>query len=342
MKAKTFFAELNDFSLLVARASGQQGALVLEEVAECPLNRAFEDNLLTLQSIGLTQPGQFIQATCGVYPPDRLLRRATLENPAKARDPSFLPQYLSTQFKIDLTSTSIQVLNASGGANFDPNRQLTKEIFFCGAPKDSFIDQQERLLKYFVFPTRLELGSVSTIGGISNYAAMQDNAMPTLILEIGAASSLVLIVNGDQLDVARPIPFGFNSMYPIVQQELGLKDEDSAKRLFSAATFDFTEMGTMLLKKLLKELQASTGFYEVQTGQTIGQIHVSTLPDNFKWIGASLSRSLGVEIFQPDYPKWLQHQNIKLNTETSKFKPNWFGLFTLMSRFDLNSNGQRT
>ena len=68
-------------------------------------------------------------------------------------------------------------------------------------------------------------------------------------------------------------------MFPVIQAELGLKDEDSARKLFYSNTFDFTEMGPSLLRKLLKELQASTGFYEVQTGQTIGQLYLALLPN---------------------------------------------------------------
>ncbi len=82
----------------------------------------------------------------------------------------------------------------------------------------------------------------------------------------------MFIFGNEQVDICRPIPYGLNSMFPTVQSELGLKDEDSARKLFFSNTFDFTELGPSLLKKMLKELQASTGFYEVQTGQTIGQI----------------------------------------------------------------------
>ncbi len=35
-----------------------------------------------------------------------------------------------------------------------------------------------------------------------------------------------------------------------------------------------------------------TGFYEVQTGQTIGQIHLNILPKNLAWMGGLLARNL--------------------------------------------------
>ena len=39
-------------------------------------------------------------------------------------------------------------------------------------------------------------------------------------------------------------------------QALGLKDEESARKLFYSNTFDFTGMGSVLTKKLIKELQS--------------------------------------------------------------------------------------
>lgn len=335
MKSRGFFAELNDFSLLMARTTGLTPPFTVEEVIEWPLTTALEDIQLGVQDFARLQQGQYAQSVCGCYPPDRLIRRATLDNPGKTRDPSFLPQYLNNQFKVDLSTTAVAVLNANGGAGFDVERKMTKEIIFCGASRQSLIEQQNRLVDFGVFPTRLELGSTSMIGGIGSVMALNEETMPTLLLEVGANSSLVLIVNGSQLDVARPIPHGFNSMYPVVQQELGLKDEESARKLFSSSTFDFTEMGALLLKKLLKELQASTGFYEVQTGQTIGHIFVSGLPENLNWIPATLARTLGVEVFSPDIPAWCEHQDIVLadTVDRDKIKTSWFGLFGLMGNY---------
>ncbi|WP_309385532.1 hypothetical protein [Cerasicoccus frondis] len=135
--------------------------------------------------------------------------------------------------------------------------------------------------------------------------------------------------------MARPVPYGLRSMYPIVQKELGLKDEESAQKLFGSSTFDFAEMGQVLLKKLMKELQASTGFYEVQTGQTIGNIFLGLAPDNLSWIGTTLSKSLGVHVLKPDYESWLEHQGIKVasGVDLGSLGPRWFGLFSLMGDY---------
>jgi len=86
---------------------------------------------------------------------------------------------------------------------------------------------------------------------------------------------------------------------------------------------------------MLKELQASTGFYEVQTGQTIGQIYLSLLPKNLKWIGQVLAKSLGVDIIELDFPAWIKSQNITLADEVDVASLNnrWMGLFSLMGDY---------
>lgn len=333
---KPLFVELTDHALLVARASSQNSPMVVDSIMELPLSQDGSQIAETIIALSGVKKGQLSQSVCSVYPHNAMVRRATLDNPAKAKDPAYLPEFVQQQFKVDVANHSVMVMNASQGTEFKIEKAVSKELVFCGAPKASLQAVQDQLLSYNVYPDRLELGTVCTVGGLIHYAEMHKIKAPTLMLEIAEDQAQVLIFQGEQLDVARPIPYGLNSMYPLVQKELGLKDEESARKLFSSNTFDFTEMGPVLLKKLLKELQASTGFYEVQTGQTIGQIFLNTLPDNLGWIGSTLSRTLGVDVIKPDYVAWLKELGVELadGVEVNKLGPRWFGLFALMGNYN--------
>lgn len=99
-------------------------------------------------------------------------------------------------------------------------------------------------------------------------------------------------------------------MVPVVQKELGLKDEESAKKLFFSNTFDFSGMGASLCKRLLKELQSSMGFYEVQTGQSIGQLVCTVLPSKLEWLEAVIASQIGVGVLQPNYGPWLASRQV--------------------------------
>jgi hypothetical protein len=342
-KTKGLFVEVNDYSILAAVTSGLDAPLTIESVHEKPINAEPEELDVFFSRFHETKGRSFINARCGVYPKSRFVRRTTLESPAKARDPHYFAELVQTQFRIDPDLNMVGVVNATDGSEFDIEKgvQNQKELVFCGAGMDDLETTQERLVNWGLYPDRLELGSVVTLGGLISYSKFKKNRLPTLVLEITPTNSNIFIINSKQIDIARPIPYGMNSMFPTIQKELGLKDEDSARKLFYSDTFDFTDMGPVLLQRMLKELQASTGFYEVQTGQTVGQIFITLLPKNFHWIQNTLARSLGVDVLQIDFPGWLKQLDVtpSSNVQFETLGTRWVGLFSLMGQYDAESEG---
>lgn len=334
-KTANLFLEWSEYSILAAKTASFAAPLSIEAVSELPI--ADKDQLedFVRDFLGIKK-GQYAIARCGVHPENRFIRRASLDNPAKARDPAFLPDFLQQQFKIDVGTHLAAVLNAKGGAEFDASKGQQKEILFAGAPSEEIRGIQDELVAAAIVPDRLELSTLASIGGLMDYCRFSGISEPLLYLDLGYESSHVMIINGSEIDVARPIPGGISSMFPIVQSELGLKDEESAQKLFNANTFDFTEMAPTLLKRLLRELQATSGFYEVQTGQTITHLFLGTLPRNFSWIGESLARSLGVSLLDLRYVDWVESLNIQVpeEIELSSLDSRWFSIFSLMGNFD--------
>jgi len=332
---KALFLEISEYSVLAARVSSLEPPLVIEAVKEIPAGTT--DELAAMVSELMDLPsGQYAHSVASVYPLNRFVRRGTMENAAKAKDPAFLAEFIRSQFQIETAKNAFAVLNAETGQYATPEIGYTKELTFCGAPQEEFRERQQFLTGAGIYPHRLELGSLATIAGVGSFLETEGIKSPTLLLEITQENSQVFILRGNQLDLARPIPQGLNHMFPIVQQELGLKDEESAKKLFYSNTFDFTEMGPTLLKRTLKELQSSTGFYEVQTGQTIGQIHLSMLPKNLSWMGGLLARTLGIETLTPEYPSWLRSSGIEPapGVELAALDGRWLGLFGLMIKYE--------
>jgi hypothetical protein len=121
-------------------------------------------------------------------------------------------------------------------------------------------------------------------------------------------------------------------MIPVVQKKLGLKDEESARKLFYSNTFDFTSMGAELVQRLLKELQSSIGFFEVQTGQSIGHLVCTMLPDKLSWIETSIAGALGLSPIRLDLRPWLQASQITFsdNAAQTNLDARWLGLLSLM------------
>ncbi len=316
---------------MLARLSGFDAPFVVEELHELPSSD--QEGILAWTAAAQGRGGSgYVHATCGVYPSKRLVRRHTMDL-KRVKDPAYLAEIYSQQFRIEADKYALRLLNPSDGTEYDQAKGTQKEALFCGLPADEVIAIQDRLLEQGIYPERLELGTLATLGGVVNYLQFKQIKSPVLILEIGGDMTHSFIVSAEGVDISRPIPSGISAMIPVVQKELGLKDEESAKKLFYSNTFDFTSMGGTLVKKLLKELQSSIGFYEVQTGQSIGSLFCTQLPSSLAWLGTTMGGALGVPLIKLEMVPWIESLNIKLAPDVALTQPEekWFGLFSLLA-----------
>ena len=330
-KAKGFFAELNEHSVMVARTSSPTAPFTVEELREIPAKdvAALEEAIAQLQP--KKGPTGYLHATVGIYPAKRLVRRHSLEL-KRVKEPEYFSEVCSQQFRIEQDKYVIALLNSTDGSDFDLAKGAQKEVLFCGLPIEDAIATQSALLENGIYPERLEVGSVAMLGGVVSCLAQSKSKTPTLVLEIGADTTHSFIVTAGGVEASRSIPQGLDAMVPIVQKELGLKDEESARRLFYSNSFDFTGMGPLLTKKLLKELQSSIGFYEVQTGQSVGQVVCMQLSPKLAWLDAAIATALGISTAKFDALALLQSRQITVPEALAKNVQDvrWFGLLSLM------------
>lgn len=332
-KSKGFFIDYTEHSVLIARTSAMEAPLVVEELREVPTS----DTIAMADVLKQLQPkrGQsgYIHANVSVYSPRRLVRRVTLDL-KRVKESAYLDEVLSTQFRVEPDKYIAAILNSADGAEFDAGK-TTKEVIFCGMPSEDVIGFQDELLARSIYPERVEIGSVAALGLLVDYLNFSKNKAPMLVLELGVETTHSFIVTGNGLESTRPIPLGLSSMIPVVQKELGLKDEESARKLFLSNAFDFTGMGPTLIRRLLKELQSSIGFYEVQTGQSIGQLLCTQLPPKLGWIEEVIAGQLGVSRLRLDLIPWLQSHRITLSESAASVvtDPRWMSVFSLMVHY---------
>ncbi len=338
-KTKGLFVDVSEFSILAARTSGYKLPITIEEIDELPLKADLDPTEIRnfFETFVDFKGGGYFVTRCGVYPENRFVRYFEAESASKAKDLKFLTEVLSKEFGVETEKATVSILDARNGADFDVEKALSRKLVFCGAPTEDIQAAQDRVLEFGLYPERLELSSITTLGGVCDYARFAGVHHPILCFELTSKSANVFIQNCGSVEMARPVPFGLDSIYPMLKTELGLKDEASARKLFFSNTFDFAEMGPKLLRQITKELQASTGFYEVQTGQTIDHLFISVLPKNLAWISKTVSDALGLEILRPDLASWLESLNVKLadGVELANLGPRWMGLFSLMGEFHL-------
>jgi len=334
-KNKGYFVELNDHSVLFARTSAPVAPFVIEDMRECAPNDASELAAIIGQLQPKKGPSGYLHAAVGVYPARRLIRRQTIET-KRVRENGYLSEICAQQFRIEQDKYVIALLNATDGLDFENGRAAQKDVIFCGMPIEDANSIQGSLLGSGIYPERIELGSVATLGGVVDWLAHDKSKASTLVLEIGADAVSSFIVTANGVEASRPITQGVDAMVPIVQKELGLKDEESARKLFYSNTFDFTGMGSVLVKRLLKELQSSIGFYEVQTGQSVGQLLCTQLSPKLQWLDGVIASALGITSVRPDFQSWLQAHQITLpeNFAAHAQDARWFGLLALMAQYD--------
>jgi len=341
-KTKGFFVEMNESSVLFARTTSGTAPMEVEDLRECALGdeAAFADTLKGIQV--RKPPSGYLHAVVGVYPPRRIVRRHTLEL-KKMKEQGYMADVFTQQLRIEQDKYTLAMINAGDGADYDLGKANQKEVIFCGAPNEDINASQESLLNLGIFPERLELGSVSTLGALVDCLAFEKSKTPTLVLDVGNDTTHSFIVSAGGVEASRPIPQGLEAMVPVVQKELGLKDEESARKLFKSNTFDFTGMGPLLTKRLLKELQSSIGFYEVQTGQSVGQVICIQLSPKLSWLEGALASSLGIAALKFDPLPWLRSRRVVVPDALSKTAGDfrWFGLMSLMVQYT-SQNGAPT
>jgi hypothetical protein len=337
-KTKGFFIDINAQTALIARTSSPEAPLAIEEMKEIPIGNDPAVQAAVKEMVGKKSSSGYMHARCSIYPPRRFVRRFTLDL-KRVKEPGYLMEICSQQFRMETEKFAIVVLNSADGTDYEVevSKVITqKEVVFVGGNNSELLAAQDRLLTLGVFPEGLELGTLSALGSLVDYHAFAQLKAPTLLLEIDADSTQSFIITANGLDATRSIPHGLDAMIPVVQKELNLKDEESARKLFFSNTFDFTNMGVLLIKKLLKELQSLIGFYEVQTGQSIGQVLCTLLPPKLGWLSNTIAKELSVSVLRLDLADWLKsHQITFANpSASSNLVPRWLGLFSLMVYYD--------
>jgi len=346
-KGKGFYVEVNSFDILAVVTSAESTPLQIETLQVFPNDddwQAFKQyvDLLTGSKSGAIR---YQKANCGVFPPSRFFRKHTVESAAKAKDPGYFGTVMSEQVKVDPADVMAAALVSSSGMSFAADKPLTnqKEVLLCGARSADFATEQDALVEASVYPESLQMGTLTTLGALQQYLRWQKRTTPLLWLELGPTNAFLFVVSDKQVELCRPIPFGLDAMFPVVQEELSLKDEQSARKLFFSNTFDFTEMGPTLLKRIHKELHASMGFFEMQTGQSLGDFFVSLLPPNLNWITETLSNGLGLNPLQFDFEGWLGSRDITFGPEVaaSNLEARWLGPLSLIGNFESNDGAEK-
>jgi len=315
-KRKGFFYEASEFSYYGATATAFEAPLTVQEFVLLP--RTEEQKFRSIIDGMASGNGKrrIVQGNCTVYPESRFICRSSID-PKKLKDPNFLSDHLKSEFQIESEVSDVRILHPGMGTEIDLETNFGKNILYCGSNTKELDSIQESLVEMGIYPRSIEIGSISCLGGIVDYLKWKNISTPVLSVEIQGDFSNVFIVSQKGLLLSKKVDHGINSMVPKLQKELGLEDEEAAKKLLFSETLDFEDIGARLLRKLMHELQASTGFFEVQTGISVGLCFTPIIPEGFSWIVDILLESLSVSTLEIDLVPWLEHLGIQLSDEVA-------------------------
>src|SRR5882724_8773537 len=170
-KTKGFFIEVNDHSVFVARTTAPVAPLVIEELRSCGVadDKALAEILAELQGKRTGQKS-YMHATCGIYSPKRIVRRAALDS-KRFKDPGYLNEVLIAQARVEPEKYTMSALTSKTGIDFDLNDPTQKESLFAGMLTEEVTATQKKLLSRGIYPERLEMGTVATLGALTDYLA---------------------------------------------------------------------------------------------------------------------------------------------------------------------------
>ncbi|GAB5560585.1 MAG: hypothetical protein SynsKO_22320 [Synoicihabitans sp.] len=334
-KSKGVFIEITDHARRVMRADSSKAPMVIEALAECePEDDEGWEQILE-HFLPKNAPNGLLQANCGIYPAKRLVRHAEIDS-RKVKEDDYISDFAGSKFRIETSEYSLALINASDGSDYDMSAPSVNEVIFAGVPSAEISEIQDKLIEQNIYPDRLEIGTLSCIGALVDYLRFSKIKQPVVMLELDMDIAYSFIVSDSGLLASRILPQGLKSMIPVVQKELGLKDEESARKLFFSNTFDFTGMGPKLITRLINELQSSIGFFEVQTGQSIGNVICPILSSKLMWLEGVVASQMGVRPLEINLKPWLESRGITFSADTAEteISRDWLGVLSLMPRYD--------
>lgn len=330
---KQYILELKPSVARVARLMPGKDTGVIEEVLEIPLDDADAAASKLREFGGVKGKGYFV-ASCAVYPESRALHRLTLDV-GRGKEEAFVIEVIKDEMKADPEDFKGYCLSAETGEDGELSSFNKKNVLLCGANKSELQVVQKDLLRAAVFPGSLEIGTVGILGVIKDALEWKENKYPLLFLEIEEKFTNTIIVGSNGVEMSRKIDFGSQDIVKALKEQMSLKSEEAAEKLLASSDFDFGDISQILLRKLLRELQSSIGFYEVQTGQTVSHVlcfHNQLLQE---WLQASICKMLNLEAFSFDVKDWLEGKGISASGSGlfEKADMSWLGFLSLLCDF---------
>ncbi len=297
-KKRWIFADQSDHRLALAVASGNPGNLKIERAGE--INLSGNENRRDLLEPMLGRFDGHVGVFAAASPARQELVPHIPENFQKLRQPGAVPELFRELTSLDPEKSVWYCLDGQSGMPFLPDGPAARQLLFCGASRDHIRESQQRLVDWGLVPLSLELSALAALSILLPALKSREDEARVLFIGPGKTETLALVVSAVGVETGRLVSTGTASILPRLMKELGIRDEGAAERMLASRTLDFQDIGDSLLEDVTRELNAFTGSFEIETGQTLTHSLTIGFPAHASWINQILSSSQGLKEWTMD------------------------------------------
>lgn len=329
-KKSTFVVEFRPTTIRAIRASSDHAPVVIDDAIEIDLRKE-PDVGARIRAFAGAKSGAYMHALCSVYPESRIVRHLVLEA-GRGKETDFVLKFLRSSVGIDPEGFAVFCLSAVDGSEVDLSASNKKPLLLCGAPRSEIVQAQKLLVDAGVYPSRLELGTMASVGFLKEAVRGGEDGSPLLFLEIDAESTNVVIVGSNGVEMARKIDCGATHIATALKEEMSLKDEMAAEKILNSRDFDLGPIAAKILRKLLRELQSSIGFFEVQTGHSVSRLFCLKQGRTQGWLEQSIGDLLNLAPLKLETRSWLADRSVSFGSDevAAKIDLTWSGILAML------------
>lgn len=274
--------------------------------------------------------GAFVPAYCGFHPEERIVSREAV-NLRRLNDPVYLQSLVCDYAKIESAAAwQVSLLHPTDGLKLS-QEGAPRSGLLVAVPNDRIRDIQPQVLKWGVFPRRLEIGTIPLLGGLARHLELNAYPNALVVCEITNSHTRAYLLGKDGVHTPAHLPHGLRSIEEIVMKEFGATDLAAARQLLEDPSENLRAHSRRLVRILARHLRPAVDYFEMQTGQRSGALFCAQLPARLCWLSQALSSAVDLELFLPDFSVWLPTVGLRV-AEPSTLNPSWLQPLSLVAQ----------
>jgi hypothetical protein len=274
--------------------------------------------------------GGYLPGYCSFHPPERLLLREAI-NPRRLVEQEYLPGLVVEHAKISSAKEwHIALLHPTDGLPIAAD-STARAGLLMGVSWSSIRDTQQLLRKWGIRPRRLEVGTVTLLGGLGRSLSLNGYPHALVVCEIAYSQTRIYLLGKDGVHTPPSLPHGLLSIEEAAMKELGAPDVATARRQLEEPSDDLRNHSRRLVRMLSRHLRPAVDYFEMQTGQRIGALFCAQLPTRLGWIEQALCVAVDLEHFAPDFAAWLPAVGLQ-NVDGTFPGHSWFQSLSLIAQ----------